>query len=54
MCFGNGSLHDCCIDRGNIGRAKVGVDEMNGTVDTEEMIQLDHGGVGEPSMPFYY
>ena len=30
------------------------VDEMNGIVDMEEMTQLDHGGVGKPSMPFYY
>ena len=37
MCLGNGSLHGCCIDRENIGGAKVGVGEVNGTVDSEEM-----------------
>ena len=32
----------------------MGVGEMNGIVDTAEMTQFDHGGVGEPFMPFYY
>ena len=33
---------------------RQGVGEANGTVDTEKMTQLNHGGVSEPSMPFYY
>ena len=37
MYLGNGSLHGCCIDRGNIGRAKVDVGEVYGTVDLEEV-----------------
>ena len=54
MCFCNCDLHSCCVDRGNIGRAKASVGEMNGTVNMEEVTQLDHGGVSESPMPFYY
>ena len=54
MCFSNGSLHGCCIDRGNIGGAKANVGEMNSIIDMKEMTQLNHDGVGESSMPFYY
>ena len=54
MCFHNGSLHGCCIDGENIGRAKVGMGEMNGIIDTEEMTQLDHDGIGKLSISFYY
>ena len=32
----------------------MGVGEMNGTIDTKKITQLDHSGVGEPPMPFYY
>ena len=53
-CFNNGGLHGCCIDGENIDRAKTGMGEMNGIIDMEEMTQLNHDGVGEPSMPFYY
>ena len=28
--------------------------ETNGTIDMKKMTQLNHGGVGESSMPFYY
>ena len=37
MCLGNGSLHGCCIDRGDVGRTEAGVGEANGTVDSEKM-----------------
>ena len=28
--------------------------EVDGIVDSEKMTQLNHSGVGEPSMSFYY
>ena len=54
MCFCNSGLHGCYVDRGDIGGTKTGVGEMNGTVNMEEMTQLNHDEVGEPPMPFYY
>ena len=39
---------------GNIGEAMAGVGKMNSIIDMKEMTQLNHNGVGEPSMPFYY
>ena len=37
MCFRYGSLHCCCVDGGNIGRAKVSVGEANSTVNSEKV-----------------
>ena len=54
MYFGNGDLHGCCIDWGNIGGTKTGVGETNDTIDIEKMTQLNHNEVGEPPMSFYY
>ena len=36
-CFSDGSLHSCHIDWGDVGWAEVGVGEMNGAVDLEQM-----------------
>ena len=30
------------------------MNKANSTVNAEKMTQLDHGGVGEPPMPFYH
>ena len=37
MCFGNGSLHGCHVDRRNVDQTEVGVGEVNSTVDLEKM-----------------
>ena len=54
MYFSNGSLHGGCIDGGNIGREKTDVGEMNSIVNVKKVTKLNHSGVGEIPMPFYY